>query len=34
MTIGAAAHVGEATVTGAEFFVAASVIALGVILIR
>ena len=33
MAIGAAAHVGEATVNGAEFFVAASVIALGGILV-
>ena len=33
MLIGAAAHVGEATVNGAEFFVAASVIALGGILL-
>jgi urease accessory protein len=34
MMIGAAAHVGEATVPGAEIFVAVSVIALGVVLIR
>jgi urease accessory protein len=33
MTIGVAAHIGEATVNGAEFFVAASVIALGGILL-
>jgi urease accessory protein len=32
--IGAAAHIGEATVRGSELFVAASVIALGVVLIR
>ncbi len=34
MMIGAAAHIGEATVTGAEYFVAASVIALGLLLVR
>ena len=34
MMIGAAAHVGEATVAGAEIFVAVSVIALGFVLIR
>ena len=34
MMIGAAAHLGEATVPGSEFFVAVSVIALGVLLIR
>ena len=34
MMVGAAAHVGEATVPGAEIFVAVSVIALGVLLIR
>src|SRR5262245_46582207 len=32
MLVGAAAHVGEATVNGAEIFVAASVIALGAVL--
>jgi urease accessory protein len=34
MMIGAAAHIGEATVAGSEFFVAASVIALGLLLVR
>ena len=34
MMIGVAAHIGEATVNGAEFFVAASVIVLGVVLFR
>lgn len=34
MTAGVAAHIGEATVTGAEYFVAASVILLGVLLLR
>jgi urease accessory protein len=33
MAIGAAAHIGEATVNGAEFFVAASVIILGMVLL-
>lgn len=33
MVIGAAAHIGEATVNGAEFFVAASVIILGMVLL-
>jgi urease accessory protein len=34
MVIGAAAHVGEATVPGTEIFVAVSVVALGLLLIR
>jgi urease accessory protein len=34
MMIGAAAHIGEATVAGAEFLVAISVIALGLVLLR
>ncbi len=34
MMIGAAAHIGEATVPGAEIFVAASVVALGAVLMR
>jgi urease accessory protein len=34
MAIGAAAHIGEATVAGAEIFVALSVIALGLVLLR
>jgi urease accessory protein len=34
MVIGAAAHIGEATVAGAEIFVALSVIALGLLLLR
>jgi len=34
MLIGAAAHIGEATVAGAEIFVAASVVGLGLALIR
>ncbi len=34
MMIGAAAHIGEATVAGSEFFVAASMIALGLLLVR
>ncbi len=34
MTIGAAAHIGEATVAGAEIFVALSVVALGLVLLR
>ena len=34
MMIGVAAHIGEATVNGAEYFVAASVILLGVVLFR
>jgi urease accessory protein len=34
MMIGAAAHIGEATVAGAEIFVALSVIALGLLLLR
>ena len=32
--LGAAAHIGEATVAGAEIFVAVSVVALGLVLIR
>ena len=34
MVIGAAAHIGEATVAGAEIFVALSVVALGLVLVR
>lgn len=34
MIVGAAAHIGEATVTGAEVFVAVSVIVLGAVLFR
>jgi urease accessory protein len=34
MVLGAAAHIGEATVAGAEIFVAASVVGLGLALIR
>jgi urease accessory protein len=34
MAVGAAAHIGEATVPGAEIFVALSVIALGLVLLR
>ena len=34
MAVGAAAHIGEATVAGAEIFVALSVIALGLVLLR
>lgn len=34
MMVGAAAHIGEATVNGAEIFVALSVIVLGVVLLR
>jgi urease accessory protein len=34
MAVGAAAHIGEATVAGAEIFVALSVIALGLVLVR
>jgi urease accessory protein len=34
MMIGAAAHIGEATVPGSEIFVAVSVIALGLLLVR
>jgi urease accessory protein len=34
MMIGAAAHIGEATVAGAEIFTALSVIALGLLLLR
>ena len=34
MVVGAAAHIGEATVAGAEIFVALSVIALGLVLLR
>jgi urease accessory protein len=34
MIIGTAAHIGEATVNGAEIFVAVSVIVLGVVLLR
>jgi urease accessory protein len=34
MMIGAAAHIGEATVAGAEFLVAISVIALGLVILR
>jgi urease accessory protein len=34
MMIGAAAHIGEATVAGAEIFVALSVVALGLVLVR
>jgi urease accessory protein len=34
MMIGAAAHIGEATIAGAEIFVALSVVALGAVLIR
>jgi urease accessory protein len=34
MAIGAAAHIGEATVAGAEIFVALSVVALGLVLMR
>ena len=34
MVIGAAAHIGEATVAGAEIFVALSVVALGLVLFR
>jgi urease accessory protein len=34
MMIGAAAHIGEATVAGAEIFVALSVVALGAVLVR
>jgi urease accessory protein len=34
MMIGAAAHIGEATVAGSEYFVAASVVALGLLLLR
>lgn len=34
MVVGAAAHIGEATVAGAEIFVALSVVALGLVLVR
>jgi urease accessory protein len=34
MAVGAAAHIGEATAAGAEIFVALSVIALGLVLVR
>jgi len=34
MMVGAAAHIGEATVKGSEIFVAVSVIALGLVLVR